>query len=55
MPTINQLVRQGRRSEPAKTKVPALGHVRKNGVYTVPYIPLLEKPNSALRKVARFA
>ena len=40
MPTINQLVRQGRRSVPKKSKNAALQHNPK-------------KPNSALRKVAR--
>ena len=54
MPTINQLVRQGRRSEPAKSKVPALEACpQKRGVCTRVYTTTPKKPNSALRKVAR--
>ena len=45
MPTINQLVRKGRKSSKAKSKSPALQH----GLKTV----TPKKPNSALRKVAR--
>ncbi len=38
MPTINQLVRQGRVAEPAKSKVPALaGSPQKRGVCTRVY------------------
>ena len=54
MPTINQLVRQGRRSEPAKSKVPALEACpQKRGVCTRVYTTTPKKPNSALRKVCR--
>ena len=54
MPTINQLVRKGRRKIEKKAKAPAL---RKNpfrrGVCTRVYTTTPKKPNSALRKVAR--
>ncbi|HEX7382310.1 MAG TPA: 30S ribosomal protein S12 [Nevskiaceae bacterium] len=54
MPTINQLVRHGRRSKAAKDKVPALtGCPQKRGVCTRVYTTTPKKPNSALRKVAR--
>ena len=54
MPTINQLVRQGRRSEPAKSKVPALEACpQKRGVCTRVYTTTPKKPNSALRKVCK--
>lgn len=54
MPTINQLVRHGRRSKAAKDKVPALaGCPQKRGVCTRVYTVTPKKPNSALRKVAR--
>ena len=54
MPTINQLVRQGRRSEPAKSKVPALEACpQKSGVCTRVYTTTPKKPNSALRKVCK--
>ncbi len=54
MPTINQLVRHGRRSVPAKNKVPALkANPQKRGVCTRVYTTTPKKPNSALRKVAR--
>ena len=54
MPTINQLVRQGRRSVAAKEKAPALrGNPQKRGVCTRVYTTTPKKPNSALRKVAR--
>ena len=54
MPTINQLVRQGRRSVVAKEKAPALrGNPQKRGVCTRVYTTTPKKPNSALRKVAR--
>ena len=54
MPTINQLVRQGREQEPTKSKVPALaGSPQKRGVCTRVYTTTPKKPNSALRKVAR--
>ena len=54
MPTINQLVRQGRSVEPSKSKVPALaGSPQKRGVCTRVYTTTPKKPNSALRKVAK--
>ena len=54
MPTINQLVRNGRTSKAAKNKVPALGaSPQKRGVCTRVYTTTPKKPNSALRKVAR--
>ncbi len=54
MPTINQLVRHGRKAIPKKNKVPALkGNPQKRGVCTRVYTTTPKKPNSALRKVAR--
>ncbi|MGB7212256.1 MAG: 30S ribosomal protein S12 [Gemmatimonadales bacterium] len=54
MPTINQLVRRGRRSVVAKNKAPALErNPLKRGVCTRVYTTTPKKPNSALRKVAR--
>ena len=54
MPTINQLVRKGRRTIVKKTKSPALqGSPFKRGVCTRVYTTTPKKPNSALRKVAR--
>ena len=54
MPTINQLVRQGRKLAKAKTKSPALkGSPQKRGVCIRVYTTTPKKPNSALRKVAR--
>src|SRR5438874_5459288 len=54
MPTINQLVRHGRRDMEAKEKAPALrGNPQKRGVCTRVYTHTPKKPNSALRKVAR--
>ena len=54
MPTINQLVRQGRRSVPKKSKNAALQHnSQKRGVCTRVFTTTPKKPNSALRKVAR--
>ena len=54
MPTINQLVRRGRRDVAAKDKAPALrGNPQKRGVCTRVYTTTPKKPNSALRKVAR--
>ena len=54
MPTVNQLVRKGRKSPQAKTKTPALGgSPQKRGVCTRVYTTTPKKPNSALRKVAR--
>src|SRR4029077_15225954 len=54
MPTINQLVRHGRREVEGKEKAPALrGNPQKRGVCTRVYTTTPKKPNSALRKVAR--
>ncbi len=54
MPTINQLVRHGRRPQEAKGKVPALKrNPFKRGVCTRVYTTTPKKPNSALRKVAK--
>ena len=54
MPTINQLVRKGRKKQFKKNKVPALkGCPQKRGVCTRVYTTTPKKPNSALRKVAR--
>ncbi len=67
MPTINQLVRKGRRSKPKKIKATALrrsfnsntgrpvktSNPQKRGVCTVVKTMTPKKPNSALRKVAR--
>lgn len=54
MPTINQLVRKGRKSLIKKKKAPALKACpQKRGVCTRVYTTTPKKPNSALRKVAR--
>jgi len=54
MPTINQLVRQGRKKIIKKTNTPALkGSPQKRGVCVRVYTTTPKKPNSALRKVAR--
>ena len=69
MPTINQLVRKGRKPKRAKTKSPALQYIfnsmkqqritqrkgapQKRGVCTQVRTQTPKKPNSALRKVAR--
>lgn len=54
MPTINQLVRLGRKKMLYKSKAPALdGNPQKRGVCTRVYTTTPKKPNSALRKVAR--
>ena len=54
MPTIQQLVRQGRKAPKSKTKSPALkGSPQRRGVCTRVYTTTPRKPNSALRKVAR--
>ena len=69
MPTINQLVRKGRKPKPKKEKAPALryssnalkgrvtrqskGNPQKRGVCTIVRTMTPKKPNSALRKVAR--
>jgi len=54
VPTVNQLVRKGRKAPVAKTKTPALRNApQKRGVCTRVYTTTPKKPNSALRKVAR--
>lgn len=67
MPTINQLVRKGRKSSVTKSTAPALGKgmnslkrvatdvhsPQKRGVCTSVKTVTPKKPNSALRKVAR--
>jgi len=69
VPTINQLIRKGRRTKSAKSKSPALqftyntnrqrrtkqtgGAPQKRGVCTVVRTMTPKKPNSALRKIAR--
>ncbi|KKR88782.1 MAG: 30S ribosomal protein S12 [Candidatus Wolfebacteria bacterium GW2011_GWA1_44_24] len=67
MPTINQLIKKGRKKTGKKTKSPALGHYFntvlnkpvysespfKRGVCLKVFTTTPKKPNSALRKVAR--
>lgn len=54
MPTIQQLVRKGRKNIIKKSKSPALdGCPQKRGVCTRVYTSTPKKPNSAMRKVAR--
>ena len=54
MPTINQLVRQGRKSPVEKSKSPALINCpQRRGVCLQVYTRTPKKPNSALRKVAK--
>ncbi|MCX5747291.1 MAG: 30S ribosomal protein S12 [Proteobacteria bacterium] len=54
MPTINQLVRNGREKVRTKSASPALKQCpQKRGVCTRVYTTTPKKPNSALRKVAR--
>jgi len=54
LPTINQLIRKGRKVVVKKNKAPALkGSPQKRGVCTRVYTTTPKKPNSALRKVAR--
>src|SRR5207237_7423570 len=54
MPTINQLVRKGRKRLFKKTKAPALkGNPQLRGVCLVVRTTTPKKPNSALRKIAR--
>ncbi len=69
MPTINQLVRKGRKPKKSKSKAPALQYIynsmkqrrlrmpkgapQKRGVCTVVRTMTPKKPNSALRKIAR--
>ena len=69
MPTINQLIRKGRKTKKTKSKAPALqytynsmkqrrtrqagGAPQKRGVCTIVRTMTPKKPNSALRKIAR--
>lgn len=54
MPTINQLIRKGRKRIEKKSLSPALKNSpQKRGVCTRVYTTTPKKPNSALRKVAR--
>ncbi len=54
MPTINQLVRKGRKLAKKKTSAPALSSSpQRRGVCTRVYTSTPKKPNSAIRKVAR--
>ena len=54
MPTINQLVRKGRRRVLAKSKAPALqGNPFRRGVCVQVMTSTPKKPNSAIRKVAK--
>ena len=54
MPTINQLVRKGRRKVVAKSKSPALaGNPFRRGVCVQVMTRTPKKPNSAIRKVAK--
>jgi len=54
MPTINQLVRKGRKAIKKKTKAPALKQCpQRRGVCLAVKTQTPKKPNSALRKVAR--
>ena len=54
MPTINQLVRKGRRKVTAKSKAPALqGNPFRRGVCVQVMTRTPKKPNSAIRKVAK--
>ena len=54
MPTINQLIRSGRKTPKQKSKTPAMAACpQKRGVCTRVYTLTPKKPNSAMRKVAR--
>jgi small subunit ribosomal protein S12 len=54
MPTINQLIRMGRKPKRKKSKAPQLDSCpQRRGVCTRVYTRTPKKPNSALRKVAR--
>jgi len=54
MPTVNQLVRKGRRQTRKKTKSPALaGCPQRRGVCLLVKTQTPKKPNSALRKICR--
>ena len=54
MPTVQQLIRRGRRPQPKKIKTLGLaGSPQRRGVCTRVYTVTPKKPNSALRKVCR--
>jgi small subunit ribosomal protein S12 len=54
VPTVQQLIRQGRKPKPKKSKSVALaGSPQRRGVCTRVYTVTPKKPNSALRKVCR--
>ena len=54
MPTINQLIRNGRHKKRVRAKAPALQSCpQKRGVCTLVKTTTPKKPNSALRKIAR--
>lgn len=54
MPTINQIIRKGRKSAQARSKAPALKLCpQRRGVCTRVSTMTPKKPNSALRKIAR--
>ncbi len=54
MPTINQLIKKGRKTKKKKTKAPAMQACpQRRGVCTRVWTMSPKKPNSALRKVAR--
>ena len=54
MPTLNQLVRKGRKKVIKKSKSPVLDCCpQKKGVCTLVKVQTPKKPNSAMRKVAR--
>ena len=54
MPTINQLIRKGRKKARKRVKSPDLDRCpQKRGVCTRVYTTTPRKPNSALRKLAR--
>jgi len=54
MPSVNQLIRKGRKRVTAKTNSPALqNNPQKRGVCVRVYTTTPKKPNSAMRKVAR--
>lgn len=54
MPTINQLIRKGRKTIEKKSDAPALRESpQKRGVCTAVKTTTPKKPNSALRKIAR--
>lgn len=54
MPTVNQLIKKGRRIIKSKSSTPALQRSpQRRGVCTRVYTSTPKKPNSALRKVAR--